>query len=146
MKKDSMRAVLIGLALACIPLPLVLNSGFIPFRQSVEDQVFFNGVIVGIPALFLLLGYRQAMKTRQFARATFVKASAVIGIAIGLLVVIPLTVPLIYLRPEGVPSHVPGSQLLGILSLTTGWSMLCASIFWGVAISPMIRSSSPETS
>ena len=138
--KQSTRTLLVGLSLACLPLPLILNSGVFSFRASFGELLYTNALLIAFPAVFLLLGYRQASKSGELSRTTFLKAAAVVGIAIGLLVIVPLAVPLIYFRPDGVPSHRPASQLIGILSLITGWSILCAAIFWGVVIHPSVSS------
>ncbi len=144
---ENKKNILIGLALACIPIPVVLHGSVIDIsQQSFFGLVMTNLILMGVPALFLLFGYQQTLKTRRFTRTSFLKASAVVGIALGLFVIIPLALPLIYYRGTGVPAHLPVSQLVGILSLLTFWSILCAAIFWGVAISPHLTQQGSEGS
>ena len=136
--------LLLGLVLACVPLPIVLHAGTVVAPLSVVDTLYYYLVLVGMPATFLIVGYQQAQKTGMLDRARFLKASVVIGICIGVLVVIPLAVPLIYLRGDSVPAHYPLSQLVGILCTLTAWSLLCAFIFWGAAIRPLTKPAEPE--
>ena len=131
------RQILTGLALSCLPLPFVLSE--LVYRAPLMSSVnvfAFSLFIAAVPAIFLLLGYRQVEKSGDFSRSSFIQAGAVVGIVIGLIAVSPLAVPLIYFRGEGVPAHWPMSQLVGILACTSGWGALSASIFWGVAIAP----------
>lgn len=131
--------LLLGLALACVPLPTVIHATILTAPSFSIDVLYFYLMLIGIPAAFLTIGYQHVQKTCIFDRADFLKSSVVVGICIGMLVILPLAYPMIYFRAENISAYYPASQLVGILCTLTAWSLLSATIFWGAAIKPMSK-------
>ncbi len=130
--------ILVGLLLACLPVPIILHSGSVVIFDSLRESIAFYTLAIGAPTLFLLFGYKQAELTKEYSRSSFLKASLVVGLAIGLIVIVPAALLFHFFGPDIPRLHLL-SQLVGVLSLTTALSLLYSSIFWGAAIRPLLN-------
>lgn len=124
--------VWLGLIICCLPVPmLIFSSKFFLFVNDPISNVIAFLFIFLVPALFLIIGFRYAQRNDMLTRSFFLQSSTAIGIAIGLFVIVPLSV---LLAPTPLSNLLFLEKLFGILSVTTFVSLCYGALFWTVAV------------